>query len=133
MANIAALQISTDTKKYINEVFESLMIPWAMFPESDVDNVRAFLAQHYDKYCLGVYDTAVSLNRKWLRQNAAKIIFRRCYVTSCARKSPAVKCDKFVGQKTRRALLGSSGQTAALRTMCGALAFLLSAKARWED
>ena len=79
MANIAALEICPDTKKYIAEVFESLMIPWAMFPESDVENVRAFLAQHYDNYCLSVYDTAVSLNRKWLRQNAPEKILRRCY------------------------------------------------------
>jgi hypothetical protein len=79
VANIAALRISDDTKKYIGNVFQSLMIPWAMFPESDIDNVRTFLVKHYDRYCLGVFDTAVGLNRRWLHQNAPSKILHRCY------------------------------------------------------
>jgi hypothetical protein len=79
VANIAALRICADTKRYISDAFEALMIPWATFPESDVENVRAFLMQHYDDYCLGVYDTAVSLNRRWLHQSATEKMLRRCY------------------------------------------------------
>ena len=79
VANIAALVISADTKKYISDVFEALMIPWAIFPESDITNVRAFLARHYDEYCLGVFDTAVGLNSRWLRQTAPKKLLRTCY------------------------------------------------------
>jgi hypothetical protein len=60
-------------------VFESLMIPWATFPESDIDNIRAFLSRHYDDGCLGVYDTAVGLNRRWLHRNAPQKMLFSCY------------------------------------------------------
>lgn len=79
VANIAALEICADSRKYISGAFESLMIPWAVFPESDVENIRAFLARHYDAYSLGIYDTAVDLNRGWLRQGAPEKILRKCY------------------------------------------------------
>ncbi len=79
VVNIAAFEICADSRKYISGAFESLMIPWAVFPESDIDNIRAFLARHYDAYCLGVYDTAVSLNRGWLRQRAPEKLLRKCY------------------------------------------------------
>lgn len=79
VANIAALKITADTKKYISDAFEALMIPWAMFPKADIENVRACLARHYDEYCLGLFDTAVRLNRKWLHQSAPEKILRGCY------------------------------------------------------
>ncbi|MDR1320087.1 MAG: class I SAM-dependent methyltransferase [Gracilibacteraceae bacterium] len=63
-SNIAAVQVSADTRKYIQNVFDALFIPWGKMPtETDLQNIRRLLARHYLARQLRVFDKAVMNNR----------------------------------------------------------------------
>ena len=62
--NIGAFQISKDTKKYIRNVFESLMIPWEVYPDS-VDTVRTLISKHYDTELTELFCKAANYNKTW--------------------------------------------------------------------
>ena len=64
-SNIVALQINSDTLKYIQNVFDALFIPWQKMPdESDIQSIRKHLINHYSKEQLCDFDKAVAINKE---------------------------------------------------------------------
>lgn len=61
--NIAAFQISSDTRKYLRNVFDSLMLPWEYFPRNICD-VGNFINRHYSTELKDLFWKAVELNLK---------------------------------------------------------------------
>lgn len=59
--NITAFQISPDTKKYIRNVFDSLMLPWEYFP-SNICDIGSFIDRHYSNELKDLFWKAVELN-----------------------------------------------------------------------
>lgn len=59
--NIAAFQISSDTKKHIRNVFDSLMLPWEYFPGNACD-VGYFIDRHYPDELKNLFWKAVEMN-----------------------------------------------------------------------
>ena len=52
--NLGAFIIGSDTRKYIQNVFESLIIPWKLFPsEHDIANITSLISKYYpEEYSL---------------------------------------------------------------------------------
>ena len=59
--NIGALIINNDTKKYIENVFSALNIPWSYMPE-DIELYRDCFIRNYDRDLVDIYDMAYSNN-----------------------------------------------------------------------
>lgn len=59
--NIAAFQISSDTKKYIRNVFDSLMLPWECLPRNIAD-IGSFIRRHYSNDLQDLFWKTVELN-----------------------------------------------------------------------
>lgn len=59
--NIVAFQISADTKKYIRNVFDSLMLPWECFPRN-IGDIGSFIHRHYSNELKNIFWKAVELN-----------------------------------------------------------------------
>jgi len=66
ITNIAAFQISTDTLKYIGNVFDGLYLPWEHYPFQYLDTVRALIALHYSAENLEKFNEARGQNGAWL-------------------------------------------------------------------
>lgn len=64
-ANIGAFHITDDTAKYVGNLFESLLIPWAAFPgafdkeifqyatpilDEDIESIKRIINKHYPEY-----------------------------------------------------------------------------------
>ena len=62
--NIVAFQISEDTRKYIRNVFDSLMIPWECrdWTPFCATTVKPLIARYYSKELNEIFDTAVKMN-----------------------------------------------------------------------
>lgn len=65
--NVAAFQVTSDTHKYIENVFHSLMFPWGMLTE-DVDSVETVIKKYYDENLYGLFVLA----RKFAEKNLFK-------------------------------------------------------------
>ena len=59
--NIAAFQISADTKKYIRNVFDSLMLPWEYLP-GNIGDIGSFIHRHYSNELKNLFWKAFELN-----------------------------------------------------------------------
>lgn len=59
--NIAAFQISADTKKYIRNVFDSLMLPWECLP-GNIGDIGSFIHRHYSNELKDLFHKAFELN-----------------------------------------------------------------------
>jgi hypothetical protein len=63
-SNIIAVQVSSDTRKYIRNVFDALLLPWGKMPkEADLKNIRKLLEKHYPPRQVLIYDKAVQNNK----------------------------------------------------------------------
>jgi len=62
--NIGAFQISKDTRKYIRNVFESLMLTWEVYPDS-ADVVSTLISNNYDIELTELFRKAVEYNKTW--------------------------------------------------------------------
>ena len=63
-SNIAAWQISSDTRKYSRNLFDSLYLPWEMSIEQKTYlSVRTLVSEYYPSSYVDVYDEAVRINR----------------------------------------------------------------------
>jgi predicted O-methyltransferase YrrM len=65
-SNIVAMQINSDTKKYIRNVFNSLLLPWYGLP-LPLDALRKTIERHYSPEELKRYDEACEINLNILR------------------------------------------------------------------
>ena len=59
--NIMAFQISADTKKYIRNVFDSLMLPWEYLP-GNIGDIGSFIHRHYSNELKNLFRKAFELN-----------------------------------------------------------------------
>lgn len=65
LANIAAIRVNDDTKKYIDAVFYSMTLPWVYIPDKDqLDSYGGFYKKYYSKEMVDIYNTAIELNKK---------------------------------------------------------------------
>jgi hypothetical protein len=63
--NIGAFQVSPDTRKYIQNVFDALMLPWERYPKEDVNSVKSvyrLIKNHYTEKQIATFEEAVRLN-----------------------------------------------------------------------
>ncbi len=71
MPNIAAVQINSDTSKYLDAVFHAMTLPWYYMPsENQIYSYRKFYCKYYSEEFLKIFDTAVQLNHKLLEKTA---------------------------------------------------------------
>jgi predicted O-methyltransferase YrrM len=72
--NIIAFQINSDTYKYVDNIFDSLFLPWGYMPiGEDIDRIRELLCKHYNVLQVEKFDRAVKLQD--VRFASAKITF----------------------------------------------------------
>ncbi len=63
LVNIGAFQISNDTRKYIDGVFGSLFVPWALIPDIEVLNsIGSIVKKHYSEKHLEMFENSVRVN-----------------------------------------------------------------------
>lgn len=63
--NIGAFRITSDTEKYIGNVFYSLLIFWQYLPsDQQISQYREFYLKYYKDCFLNIFDQAVCLNKK---------------------------------------------------------------------
>ena len=61
--NIVAFQVRHDTRKYVRNIFDSLMLPWEIVTD-DVEKVGEFISKHYSAELLAYYQKAVGLQKR---------------------------------------------------------------------
>jgi len=62
MKNIGAFQISNDTKKYIRNIFESLLIPWERYIDT-IDAIGGFIQDYYDVELVNIFNKSKEFNK----------------------------------------------------------------------
>lgn len=67
--NIAAFQITSDTRKYIGNIFDALLLPWGTYPDNFILSVRKLLEKHYPVGLLNKFDTASKLNEAYVKSD----------------------------------------------------------------
>jgi hypothetical protein len=61
--NIGAFLITSDTDKYIQDIFSSLTISWRYVPDSEeLSLYRKFYGKYYSEEALQLFDRAVEMN-----------------------------------------------------------------------
>ena len=60
VANIGAIKINADTKKYVRNIFDSLLLYWEIILP-DLDKFYRFIKIHYGSQCLELFTTAERL------------------------------------------------------------------------
>ncbi len=62
--NIAAIQINEDSKRYIDAVFYSMILPWHYVPhEAELTEYREFYNKFYDGSLVDIFEAAVMFNK----------------------------------------------------------------------
>lgn len=61
-SNIVAFQITQDTRKYIRNVFDTLMFPWYYKDDRDVSNVYKLVKKHYLPNEISLFETAIKMS-----------------------------------------------------------------------
>jgi predicted O-methyltransferase YrrM len=79
--NIVALQITPDTRKYVGNIFQALMLPWEIYPADDIENVRKHLSKHYAREQMDDFDKAAGLNVTWIASG------KRTFSITCLRNA----------------------------------------------
>lgn len=73
LLNIGAFVINEDTDKYINNVFSALTLTWKYFPkEKELSLYRNFYQKYYDDKSMVLFDVAVKMNQKSLKERTEK-------------------------------------------------------------
>jgi predicted O-methyltransferase YrrM len=63
LVNIAAFQITQDTRKYIDGVFGSLVVPWAFIPDKRIlDSIGKIIQTHYSPKQRKMFENAIRAN-----------------------------------------------------------------------
>jgi hypothetical protein len=60
-SNIGAFRISSDTQKYIRDVFSMLRFPWGIYP-AKLPDIYAVLKKHYNEECMTLFEKSVVVN-----------------------------------------------------------------------
>jgi hypothetical protein len=73
--NIAAFQVTQDTRKYVENIFSSLFLPWGMVIDASIINsIRILLEKHYDKKLVAMFDGAYLLAENFRVSNQESYI-----------------------------------------------------------
>ena len=73
-ANIGAFRITNDTKRYVDNLFESLLIPWGVeIPQDDLDSIGRVIREHYPAQCYDFFARAIEVQRFMFAQPAEKL------------------------------------------------------------
>jgi hypothetical protein len=78
--NIVAMQITSDTRKYAGNIFETLLLPWEMFPEGYISDVKNLLKKHYSAEAMQCFERGSEVNRTWTesdRYTSSSEVFRK--------------------------------------------------------
>jgi len=79
VSNITAFQINPHTTQYINNVFESLTLPWyGEISDELLNKYREFINRHYTKHLSCIFDKSMKFNA--LFENELNDIFKKGYV-----------------------------------------------------
>ena len=60
--NIGAVQINSDTRKYISNVFQALTLPWYYYPARDINYARILINEHYDNVMQEYFEETANWN-----------------------------------------------------------------------
>ena len=64
ISNIAAFKVSSDTHKYIDNLFLTLMLNWSYLPSNiEFDLYFNHLSKHYSKYSIELFEIAYNTNK----------------------------------------------------------------------
>ena len=70
--NIAAFQVTPDTRKYSQNVFDVLLLPWRYFDKKDVENIYAIVKKHYSSKEISTFEMAVDM-AQWQKRMTMKV------------------------------------------------------------
>ena len=71
--NIAAFQINSDTMKYIENVFLSLVLRWTYLPSAkDLKGYAEIFLRHYPQELISIYKESVRMNLKNIKKSLNK-------------------------------------------------------------
>jgi len=76
--NIIAFQVTDDTHKYIDNVFDSLFLPWGMFPEDDIKSIECFLENHYAASQIEKFHNASAYNAVFVASGCTSFNITQC-------------------------------------------------------
>ncbi len=112
--NIVAFQITSDTRKYIGNLFQAFMLPWEtnMINFGYFKRVREFLGRHYSSDQMAVFDRSVKMNSIWFDSGKLTFSSERAYIRSA-----------FTKLKGKPVIFYGAG-----RNMCSMLKFFQAAK-----
>lgn len=87
LIGIAALVITEDTQRYIEDVFSALTIVWKYIPrDAELAMYREFLTKYYTPSQLKWFDMAVELNRETLKKRSKGFVKICKWITSIKAK-----------------------------------------------
>jgi len=82
--NIGALQIVPDTKKYIADVFSTLLLPWFFTQNNDVlCKYEVEYEKHYSQECLDIWEAAKRTNAIATMRRVLHMSPKKIYVYGC--------------------------------------------------
>jgi len=74
--DIGAVLLDKNQKNYYHEYFRLLGGQWQYFPkEVHIKQMRNFIKKYYDNDCLIMFDEATEFNRRFVKNNPAKVIY----------------------------------------------------------
>ena len=90
--NIVAMQLSSDTRKYLRSVFDMLLVPWDFYNKEDVDSVFAFVKRHYPERYVLLFKQALEVQTR-LRRIRKAIKDERLYLLDLIDVLPEGLCN----------------------------------------
>ena len=69
ICNICAVTITPELRKYIDNCFIALSIPWEIYPAGVISDIRSLLEMHYNDEQLALFDDADRANLAWVISN----------------------------------------------------------------
>ena len=106
---IGAFKLNSDTTKYIDDVFNALMITWKYLPsECELEMYRAFYSKYYNEKTMLIFDTAVlyNFNTYKVAKDNLLVQFKMMYdfVDELKAKKIYIYGCGFYGQKLKKIL-----------------------------
>jgi len=106
--NIAAFQVTQDTRKYVRNIFDVLMFPWQYFDKHVVESMRVLIRKHYCLELQTIYEMAVNMN----------IRPRGIDLTDVDDMDKFLTWDQFVALENDTIFYGAGKMCAALVRLC---------------
>jgi hypothetical protein len=116
--NIVAFQVTADTRKYIGNLFQALMLPWEtnMLHSGYFKSVRSLLDKHYSAEQMEAFDRGTEMNSVWFTSGKLTFSSERAYIL-----------HTFTKLKNRKVIFYGAG-----KNMCSLLKLLQTAKVPFD-